>query len=90
MTPAHLRRDWYSLINGEVYANVWGADYMVRIDPATGRVTGVIDFTGLLAPQDRTADTDVLNGIAYDAKEARLFITGKRWPKLFEVRLKPT
>jgi glutamine cyclotransferase len=75
-------------INGEIYANIWGANYVVRIDPATGRIKGVIDFTGLLAPQDRTIDTDVLNGIAYDAKEDRLFITGKRWPKLFEVRLK--
>jgi glutamine cyclotransferase len=75
-------------IRGEIYANVWGANYVVRIDPATGRITGVIDFTGLLAPQDRTPDTSVLNGIAYDPKEDRLFITGKRWPKLFEVRLK--
>jgi glutamine cyclotransferase len=75
-------------INGEIFANVWGSDYVVRIDPTTGRVTGVIDFTGLLAPQDRSFDTDVLNGIAYDAKENRIFITGKKWPKLFEVRLK--
>ena len=75
-------------INGEIYANIWGTDYVVRIDPATGIINGVIDFTGLLAPQDRTIDTDVLNGIAYDAREDRLFITGKRWPKLFEVRLK--
>jgi glutamine cyclotransferase len=75
-------------IKGEIFANVWGSDYVVRIDPATGRVTGVIDFTGLLAPQYRRFDTDVLNGIAYDAKENRIFITGKKWPKLFEVRLK--
>ena len=75
-------------INGEIFANVWGSDYVVRIDPANGRVTGVIDFTGLLAPQDRTPGTDVLNGIAYDARGGRLFITGKKWPKLFEVRLK--
>jgi glutaminyl-peptide cyclotransferase len=75
-------------INGEIFANIWGSDYVVRIDPATGKVTGVIDFTGLLAPQDRSFDTDVLNGIAYDAKENRIFITGKKWPKLFEARLK--
>ncbi len=75
-------------VNGEIYANIWRTDYVVRIDPATGNVTGAIDFTGLLAPQDHSADTDVLNGIAYDAKEDRLFITGKKWPKLFEVRLK--
>jgi glutamine cyclotransferase len=75
-------------IKGEIYANVWTTDFVVRIDPATGRVVGVIDFTGLLAPADRDQNTDVLNGIAYDAAGDRLFITGKRWPKLFEVRLK--
>ena len=76
-------------IKGEIFANVWGADYVVRIDPSTGSVVGVIDFTGLLAAEDRSVDTDVLNGIAYDAATDRLFVTGKRWPKLFEVRLKP-
>jgi glutaminyl-peptide cyclotransferase len=75
-------------IKGEIFANVWGTDFVVRIDPAVGKVTGVIDFTGLLAPEDRDANTDVLNGIAYDSGGDRLFVTGKRWPKLFEVRLK--
>jgi glutaminyl-peptide cyclotransferase len=75
-------------INGEIYANVWQTDYVVRINPATGQVVGAIDFTGLLSNDERT-DTDVLNGIAYDATNHRLFITGKLWPKLFEVRLKP-
>ena len=75
-------------VNGEILANVWQTDEVVRIDPATGRVTGRIDFSGLLAPQDRKPDTDVLNGIAYDAAGDRLFVTGKRWPKIFEVRLK--
>ncbi len=75
-------------IKGEIYANIWGTDYVVRIDPVTGKVVGVIDFTGLLPEQDRDANTDVLNGIAYDAVGDRLFVTGKRWPKLFEVRLK--
>ena len=60
----------------------------MHIDPATGRVVGVIDFRGLLAAPDRDANTDVLNGIAYDVKGDRLFVTGKRWPKVFEVRLK--
>ena len=64
------------------------ADEVMRIDPATGVVRGTIDFSGLLAPQDRGPETDVLNGIAYDAESDRLFITGKRWPKIFEVRLK--
>jgi glutamine cyclotransferase len=75
-------------IKGEVFANVWGTQYVVRIDPTTGTVLGVIDFTGLLSAEDRDYTTDVLNGIAYDAKGDRLFVTGKRWPKLFEVRLK--
>ena len=76
-------------IRGEIFANVWQTDEVVRIDPATGNVRGVIDFSGLLGPQDRSANTDVLNGIAYDAKNDRLFVTGKCWPRLFEVRLKP-
>jgi glutaminyl-peptide cyclotransferase len=75
-------------IRGEIFANVWQTDQIVRIDATTGMVRGTIDFTGLLAAQDRAPDTDVLNGIAYDAAADRLFITGKRWPKVFEVRLK--
>jgi glutamine cyclotransferase len=75
-------------INGEIFANVWQTDEVVRIDPANGAVRGVIDFSGLLSPQDRGPRTDVLNGIAYDAATDRLFITGKCWPKIFEVRLK--
>jgi glutamine cyclotransferase len=75
-------------IHGEIFANVWQTDQVVRIDPADGRVRGVIDFAGLLAPRERGPDTDVLNGIAYDAASDRLFITGKRWPDIFEVRLK--
>ncbi|MEO7412138.1 MAG: glutaminyl-peptide cyclotransferase [Opitutaceae bacterium] len=74
-------------IKGEIFANVWQTDRVVRIDPATGKVRGVIDFSGLLPPADR-AGTDVLNGIAYDAATDRLFVTGKKWPKIFEVRLK--
>ena len=73
-------------VNGEIFANVWQTDRVVRIDPNTGRVTGWIDFSGLLAPSER-AGTDVLNGIAYDAKGDRLFVTGKWWPKLFEVKI---
>ena len=76
-------------VKGEIFANVWQSDYVVRIDPASGFVTGVIDFTGLLPPQDHQLNTDVLNGIAYDPATDRLFVTGKLWPKLFEVRLKP-
>jgi glutaminyl-peptide cyclotransferase len=74
-------------VNGEVYANVWMTDRIARIDPSSGKVVGWIDCRGLLLPSDRTSQTDVLNGIAYDAAGKRLFITGKRWPKLFEIRL---
>ncbi|HUR58437.1 MAG TPA: glutaminyl-peptide cyclotransferase, partial [Opitutaceae bacterium] len=75
-------------IRGEIFANVWQTEHVVRIDPATGRVRGLIDFAGLLPAQDRTPETNVLNGIAYDAAGDRLFVTGKLWPKIFEVRLK--
>lgn len=57
------------------------------IDPSNGKVLGRIDLTGLLKPEDIQTDTDVLNGIAYDAKKQRLFVTGKNWPWLFEIRL---
>jgi glutaminyl-peptide cyclotransferase len=76
-------------IQGKVYANVWQTDRIARIDPETGAVTAWIDLTGLLPAKDRRADADVLNGIAYDAENGRLFVTGKRWPKLFEIELGP-
>jgi glutamine cyclotransferase len=72
-------------IKGEVWANVWQTDTIVRIDPATGQVVGVLDMTGLLP--DRRDDDDVLNGIAYDADTDRTFVSGKRWPLLFEIRV---
>jgi glutamine cyclotransferase len=79
------------LVEGELYANVWGTDVIVRIDPATGNVTGLINLKGLLDWSQRgTESADaVLNGIAYDAKSRRLFVTGKMWPKLFEIELVP-
>jgi len=76
-------------IKGKIFANVWQTFNVVRIDPATGKVLGVINFAGLLAPGDYSPHLDVMNGIAYDAAGDRLFVTGKHWPKLFEVRLKP-
>jgi glutaminyl-peptide cyclotransferase len=76
-------------VNGEVYANVWMKDVIARIDPATGNVKGWIDLTGLLAPEDRTGREDVLNGIAYDVANNRLLVTGKRWPRLFQIRVVP-
>ena len=74
-------------VRGEIYANVWQTDFIVRISPESGKVLGWIDLTGLLSEKDRTGQVDVLNGIAYDAARNRLFVTGKLWPKLFEIRL---
>lgn len=75
-------------VDGEVWANVWQTDQIARIDPTTGRLRGWIDLTGLLPAQDRAAQhVDVLNGIAYDPATGRLFVTGKWWPKLFEIEL---
>ncbi|HVG31921.1 MAG TPA: glutaminyl-peptide cyclotransferase [Pyrinomonadaceae bacterium] len=75
-------------IKGEIYANIWKTDWIVRIDPETGKILGWIDLKNLLPLGERSADTDVLNGIAYDEAHDRLFVTGKLWPKLFEIRLK--
>jgi glutaminyl-peptide cyclotransferase len=75
-------------IKGEVFANVYQTDFIARIAPSTGRVVGWIDLRGLLSPRER-ASTDVLNGIAFDKAGDRLFVTGKLWPKLFEIKLVP-
>lgn len=76
-------------VEGEIYANVWGSDRIARISPKTGEVLGWIDLAGLLAPHERASDDAVLNGIAFDPQQNRLFVTGKLWPKLFEIRLVP-
>ena len=74
-------------IRGEIYANVWQTDRIIRISPRTGKILGWIDLSGLM-DKSQLADPDaVLNGIAYDAKGDRLFVTGKLWPKLFEIRV---
>ena len=75
-------------VKGEIYANVWHQDRIARIDPQTGRVVGWIDLSGLLRPGEAGDPEAVLNGIAYDERGDRLFVTGKLWPKLFEVRLR--
>ena len=74
-------------VKGEVLANVWQTDRIARINPATGEVTGWVDLSGLLKPAERGSYDAVLNGIAYDAATDRLFVTGKLWPKVFEIRL---
>jgi glutaminyl-peptide cyclotransferase len=77
-------------IDGEVFANIWHADRIARIDPESGRVTGWIDLTGLLRDEDRAGRrVDVLNGIAYDRDSGRIFVTGKLWPVLYEIDLVP-
>ena len=74
-------------INGEVYANVWLTNKIAIINPHTGQVTEWIDLTGIYTPENNDLN-NVLNGIAYDAENERLFVTGKRWPQLFEIKLK--
>jgi glutaminyl-peptide cyclotransferase len=73
-------------VKGEIYANVWRTERIARISPKDGRVTGWIDLSGLL-PLSERAGVDVLNGIAYDAAGDRLFVTGKLWPRVFEIKL---
>jgi glutamine cyclotransferase len=75
-------------IEGEIWSNVWQTNYILRIDPETGRVKSFLDMKNLLAPQLRTGSEDVLNGIAYDAQNKRIFVSGKRWPRIFEIRVK--
>jgi glutaminyl-peptide cyclotransferase len=78
-------------VDGQVYANIWQIDFIIRIDPETGYVNQVINAAGLLTPEEIAAlqPGSVLNGIAYDAENNVFYITGKRWPKLFEVRFVP-
>ncbi len=76
-------------VHGQVYANVWHTDRIARISPATGKVLGWIDLGGLLPQGQRSGPEAVFNGIAYDSAHDRLFVTGKLWPKLFEIRIIP-
>ena len=76
-------------INGEIYANIWQTDKIARIAPDTGQVTGCIDLKGLFTREGPTRPVGVLNGIAYDSEKGRLFVTGKLWPKLFEIKVIP-
>ena len=75
-------------VRGEIYANVWHDNRVARIDPRDGRVAGWVDLSGLLKPGEVSDEEAVLNGIAYDEQGDRLFVTGKLWPKLFEVKLR--
>lgn len=75
-------------VKGEIWANIWQTERIARISPQTGAVLGWIDLSGLLTDSE-SHNVDVLNGIAYDAKQDRLFITGKLWPKIFELKILP-
>lgn len=74
-------------VQGLILANIWKTDMIVQISPDTGDIVGWIDLRGLLGPEDRVQRVDVLNGIAYDQRNDRLFVTGKLWPRLFEIKL---
>jgi glutamine cyclotransferase len=76
-------------VKGELYSNIWHSERIARISPADGRVLGWIDLTGILPKAERPDAEAVLNGIAYDAAADRLFVTGKLWPKIFEIRVIP-
>ncbi|AJA07677.1 glutamine cyclotransferase [Sphingopyxis fribergensis] len=74
-------------INGQIWANVWMTDFILRIDPVTGKVVSLVDLSTLKADAGVSGTDSVLNGIAWDAKKKRLFVTGKNWPKLYEIAL---
>jgi len=76
-------------IHGEIYANIWYSNRIARISPKTGKVLGWIDLSGLLPESEHSSRDAVLNGIAYDAQHDRLFVTGKLWPKIFEIKVIP-
>jgi glutamine cyclotransferase len=76
-------------VKGEIYANVWHSERIARIAPQDGRVIGWIDLTGLLPENQKINDESVLNGIAYDKRRDRLFVTGKQWPAIFEIKVVP-
>jgi glutaminyl-peptide cyclotransferase len=75
-------------IEGEIWSNVWQTDLIVRIDPGTGKVTSFLNLGGILPAGVRSGNEDVLNGIAYDAQQKRIFVSGKLWPRIFEIRVK--
>ena len=74
-------------VKGEIYANVWHSDRIARISPEDGRVAAWIDLTGLLPESQKVDGESVLNGIAYDAAKDRIFVTGKQWPTVFQIKV---
>ncbi len=82
-----VRLNELEFVEGEIWANIWETDFIARISPESGQVLGWIDLTDLLPASMRTGYENVLNGIAYDAENGRIFVTGKWWPALFEIEL---
>lgn len=74
-------------VEGEIWANVWQTMRILRIDPKTGRVNGIIDCTGIIPPSEQRPTMDVFNGIAYDEETKAIYVTGKNWPKIFQIEL---
>jgi glutamine cyclotransferase len=74
-------------IRGKILANIYGEEIIAVIDPSSGKVTGQLNMKGILAPEDRTPGMDVFNGIAWDPDNELLYVTGKNWPFLFEIRI---
>ena len=85
----HPQGKLIGVVRGEIWANVWQTDRIARINPVTGRVKGWIDLTDLLRPEARGPEGDVLNGIAWDRASDRIFVTGKKWPWLFQIEIVP-
>ena len=88
MTPIRNLNE-LEYIQGEIYANIWHSDRIARISPTDGHVIAWIDCSGLLSDAEKIDAESVLNGIAYDSKEDRLFVTGKQWPTIFQIKLIP-
>jgi len=86
--PVH-RINELEWVKGEIFANIWVTNFIVRIDPASGHIVGLIDLTDLVNSTVVVSGDNVLNGIAYDAKADRLFVTGKLWPALYQIKLSP-
>lgn len=92
VTDGGIRQDYLNeleMINGEIWANIWNSDMIARIDPKSGKINSYVDLTGILATKHRHGKEDVLNGIAYDKKNDRIFVTGKNWARLFEIKIEP-
>ncbi|MFW6308826.1 MAG: glutaminyl-peptide cyclotransferase [bacterium] len=76
-------------IKGKIFANIWQEDHLIIIEPRTGKVTGIVDLADIINPENYNHNLNVLNGIAYDEENDRLFVTGKLWPLIFEIDIKP-